>query len=317
MNNSLVSICVTSYNNAHYIIDTLNSIEKQTYKEIELIIVDDCSIDNSVTVIDEWLKQTSLNHKFIKNNKNIGVCKSVNILLNNCTGRYISAISSDDLMLPEKIMTQVNILENSPKDVGLVYSDAYLIGPKNELYFGKFIQRYKPDIVEIPQGNLLGDLLEGNFIPFMSILWKKECFAMCGLFDESLLYEDFDMLLRASHKYKFVFSDFISVKYRLHNNNLHKRLSIISWAESNFKIYFKNLGAENKIYDSLVQQHLRRALIEMYSLKSKNIKVFFAQYYEYFRDDKILKLALSYNLPYYQLLRLQRVFLKLGGNVIL
>ena len=319
--NSLVSVCVASYNNYKYITYTLDSILKQSYRPLEIIIVDDCSKDNSVNEINTWIKLNELSAlqndciiKFFTNSKNSGVCHTFNVAIGNSKGSYINIIASDDLMLPEKVSIQVSILEKAHENVGLVYSDAYLIGPNDEPYFGKFIQRHKPDIIEIPQGNLLGDLLQDNFVPVMSILWKKECFKRCGIFDENLVYEDYDMLLRISREYKFIFSDFISVRYRLHSNNLHKRRNTIAWAESNFILYFKHLGAENKSHDLLIQQHLRRALIDMYNLKSKNIRIYFDQYYEYFKDDKMMRVALSCDLPYHQLLRFQKIFTKLVGK---
>src|SRR6266404_5501223 len=71
--NILVSVGVASYNNSSYILDTLNSIKEQTYSNLELIIVDDCSTDNSTTIIENCISQSQVNCKFIRNSTNLGV----------------------------------------------------------------------------------------------------------------------------------------------------------------------------------------------------------------------------------------------------
>ena len=123
----LVTIGAINYNNGLYVIETLESIKAQSYQNVELIIVDDCSTDNSVVLITEWLKNFDKPYKFIKHEKNKGVCNTCNDLLTNASGKYISTIGTDDIMMPDKIKVQVEILENSADEVCAVYSDAFLI----------------------------------------------------------------------------------------------------------------------------------------------------------------------------------------------
>lgn len=307
MDYPLVSVCMSSYNNAHYVLSTLESISQQTYSNIELIIVDDCSTDNSVSTIEGWLEKNDIKCKFIKHEKNSGVCKVANSLIENSSGKYVSIIASDDLMLPEKISHQVAILESESNEVGLVYSDAYLIGSHDEPFFGRFIQWHR-HFFEIPQGNIFPVLMEGNFMPAMSALWRMECFDVCGKFDETLAYEDYDILLRISLKFKFVFSDFVSVKYRVHNTNLHKKLQGLAGAESNFTMFYKHIGIEDGKYDDIIKEKLMSSLLRMYDLKSNGLKDFYQKYCLHYADNLPLKYALLSGVSYYHLARMQRMF---------
>ena len=118
----LVTIGVANYNNANYVLDTLNSIKAQNYPNVEVVIIDDCSADSSPAMIRDWLKDYNKPVKFIIHEKNRGVSAVCNQILKNAKGKYISLIATDDIMMPEKISIQVDIMEKTPDDVGIVYS---------------------------------------------------------------------------------------------------------------------------------------------------------------------------------------------------
>lgn len=259
----LVTIGAINYNNGLYVIETLESIKAQTYQNVELIIVDDCSTDNSVTLIADWLVKYNKPVKFIQHPKNLGVCATCNDVLKNATGQYISIIATDDLMMPEKIEMQVNILGHSTKDVGAVYSDAYLINEDSSKRYGWFIQRYK-NFKELPSGNLYNTLMEGNFLPAMALLIKKQCYDEIGFFDKNLICEDFDMWLRLSKKYKFIFSDYVSVKYRVRDAGLSN--SMRNWDLELMKVYLKHAKES-----PTAMQMLEQLVFKNYLLKNNSI----------------------------------------------
>src|ERR1035438_3501558 len=99
----LVSVVTCSYNNSKYIIETLDSIKNQTYPNIEIVIVEDCSTDNSAELINEWLLTYKGLYKFIRHEVNMGGSIPANVGLASSSGKYYSAIDTDDMMLPEKI----------------------------------------------------------------------------------------------------------------------------------------------------------------------------------------------------------------------
>ncbi|WP_435264081.1 glycosyltransferase family 2 protein [Tenacibaculum sp. nBUS_03] len=104
-----VSIITPSYNSENFISETIKSVLNQTYSNWELIIVDDCSTDNTEQVIKEFSKKDE-RIKFFKNIKNSGAAVSRNVGLENSTGRFISFIDSDDLWNPTKLAEQIKFM---------------------------------------------------------------------------------------------------------------------------------------------------------------------------------------------------------------
>jgi glycosyltransferase involved in cell wall biosynthesis len=220
--NPLVSTIVLSYNQSRFVSETLESVKAQTYKATQLIIVDDCSSDDSVAIIEHWLQETGLRCTFIRHQENQGICKSINDALAVATGKYISMIASDDVWLPDKIARQVKIMESQPDQVGVLYSDAFQMDAQGRSLPDFYILSARPNLPEIPQGqarDVLDALLEGNFIPGMTTLIRRNCYNEVGLYDEDLPWEDWDMWLRIARQYSFLYSPIPSAKYRLHEKS--------------------------------------------------------------------------------------------------
>lgn len=110
----LVSIVLTTYNSSHCISKTINSLLDQTFKNFELIIIDDCSKDNTTEIVKSFSDSRIC---FIQNEKNLGVSQSRNKAMALAKGRYIVPSDHDDISLPEKIEKQVSFLELSPDTV--------------------------------------------------------------------------------------------------------------------------------------------------------------------------------------------------------
>lgn len=109
-NGNLVSIITPAYNSEKYIIDTIQSVKSQTYKNWEMIIVDDYSTDNTVNIVSEEMKKDS-RIKLIKLNKNQGAAIARNTGINSAKGRYIAFLDSDDLWEPNKLEVQLNFMK--------------------------------------------------------------------------------------------------------------------------------------------------------------------------------------------------------------
>ena len=110
----LVSIIMPSYNTAKYIGDSIKSVLAQTYGNWELIIVDDCSTDNTDEVVAEFLSDERI--RYLKNEKNSGAAISRNYALREAKGKWIAFLDSDDLWLPEKLEKQLAFMvENGYK----------------------------------------------------------------------------------------------------------------------------------------------------------------------------------------------------------
>lgn len=111
MEKDMVSIIMPSYNTAKYIGKSINSVIKQTYKNWELIIVDDCSNDNTDSIVNKFLIDERI--KYFKNKKNSGAAISRNKALKEAKGRWIAFLDSDDLWVDNKLEKQINFMKKN------------------------------------------------------------------------------------------------------------------------------------------------------------------------------------------------------------
>lgn len=214
----LVSIFVACYNQAQFVLETLESVRAQTYKHTELIIVDDGSTDDSVAIIDQWLQGTGIPCTFIRHHKNMGVCRTANDGVGAAKGKYISMIASDDLWLPDKIAQQVEIMEVQPENVAVLYSKAFLIDADGHLLPG-LCTGAGWELPEMPQGQVLDTLLRGWCVLPQTTLIRRSCYDKVGLYDENLPFEDRDMFMRIARHYSFIYSPSPAAKYRHHQES--------------------------------------------------------------------------------------------------
>lgn len=117
--NELVSIIMPSYNTAKYIAESINSVLAQTYTNWELLIVDDCSTDNTDEIVQPFLSDERI--KYFKNEKNSGAAVSRNKALREAKGKWIAFLDSDDLWFPEKLEKQIKFMKKN--DYKFSYTD--------------------------------------------------------------------------------------------------------------------------------------------------------------------------------------------------
>lgn len=214
----LVSAIVLCYNQGRFAVECLEAIKAQDYPNLELIINDDASRDDSVAVIEGWLaKNPSIKHTFIASKANLGICRSLNNAYRQAKGKYFAGIAADDAWLPGKLRNQVAMMEKLPAKVGLLYSDALQMDEQGKPLPLKFFESAgrNSHFSEMPHGDVQVQLWQSNFVPPMTTLIRRECFDRVGLYDENLFAEDWDMWLRISRHYEFVFSPEISTRYRI------------------------------------------------------------------------------------------------------
>ena len=125
--NDLVSIIMPSYNTAKFIEQTIKSVLAQTYTNWELIIVDDCSTDNTDKVVSSFLSDNRI--RYYKNKVNSGAAVSRNRALREANGKWIAFLDSDDLWLPEKLEKQINFMKKN--DYHFSYTNYVEIDEKN------------------------------------------------------------------------------------------------------------------------------------------------------------------------------------------
>lgn len=192
----LVSIIFPTYNREHIIDRAIESVLNQTYNNIELIIVDDASDDNTEAVVKSFNDKRIM---YIRHNRNKGCASARNTGINAAKGRYIAFQDDDDVWVRDKLEKQMEVMLNVSPQVGVVYSPFKRI--KNNRQF------IIPDnSISNKEGYILRQLLTGNFINLQVALVKKECFDTIGLFDEELLsLSDWDLWIRIAKHYEFAF----------------------------------------------------------------------------------------------------------------
>ncbi|MEO8649955.1 MAG: glycosyltransferase [Acidobacteriota bacterium] len=208
---NLVSVIIPNFNYAEFLDEAVNSVLSQTYPNVEIVIIDDGSTDNSRSVIDGL--GDSVKSVF---QENAGVSAARNNGFKLCCGDYIAFLDADDVWLPTKIEEQMKIFSEDP-EIGLVHSGYLTIDHAgNELEefttgaSGKLSEEFllfeKPVILVGGSGMIL----------------KKALFDDVSGFDLNLTTSaDWDLCRRVALKCKVGFSSKVLVKYRMHGTNMH------------------------------------------------------------------------------------------------
>lgn len=220
--NPLVTIICLCYNQGEYVLQSLFSVINQNYPVIELIIVDDCSTDNSKALIEKWLVDFPT-VQFIANETNLGSTKSFNKALKEAEGEFIIDLAADDVLLPNCVTSQINAFKNTTyKNLGIVYGNVELItesGAFDSYYFP--VDNAEKVITKRITGNIYAAVLSGgDSICSVSSMVKKSVFDHLYGYDERLAYEDLDFWIRSSRIYDFDFIDEILLQKRIVKNSL-------------------------------------------------------------------------------------------------
>lgn len=223
MEEPLVSVIIPTYNAEKFVIDSIESVLNQDYKNLEIIISDDCSTDNTKQVILDFLKGKNLNFiKLFFNTKNLGVTKNGNQCLMACTGKYIAFLAGDDLMLPTKITTQINYLESHPQCVISYHNIEVFESDTNKtLYFYNSFFRNRA------RSGKVKDLIKyGCFCGGCSMMIRKENIPSDGYDEEFTIGSDWllwiSTLLEGGEIH---YINKVLSKYRRHSNNITNRNS--------------------------------------------------------------------------------------------
>lgn len=267
--NPIVTIVCTCYNHENYVVESLQSVLNQTYKNIQLIVVDDYSTDNSVTVIKDFIKKYP-EIIFIKNETNQGLTKSVNNAMLQAKGEYFIDLAADDVLMPNCITVQVAAFQNSKyKNLAFVYGNAEFISEAgNHLsYFFDTDKNLKTNPTR-PSGDIyLKTISIETTICSVATLYKKSIFDLTNKYDETLCYEDFDYWIRISREYDIEFIDEVLIKKRflltsLHQS-FHKKHAVIG--KSVYKILKMAAGLnksklENSVLATRVMLEIKRSI---------------------------------------------------------
>ncbi|MCH8555206.1 MAG: glycosyltransferase [Schleiferiaceae bacterium] len=231
----LVSVIAICYNHEKFLIECLDSIANQTYPNIELLIIDSNSTDNSVQQIENWLHKNDFKATFIQHKTNHKLTQNLNIGLRSIKGKYFQGLSCDDAMTPDKIAEQVAALEAAAEDVALSYSGIYKVDEAGSVLEKELYCR------PLQSANHRENIVFGSIFYSSAALLRTSAVRAVGGYDESLYYEDWDLALRLLKAYTFLEVPKFLSRYRVHSNsmtevyNLDKCLSVVRLAMREYR----------------------------------------------------------------------------------
>ncbi|WNH07725.1 glycosyltransferase [Thalassobellus suaedae] len=272
--NSLVTVICSCYNHSKYVEKSLDSVINQTYKNIQLIIIDDYSNDNSVEVIENWISKNQIG-LLKKNDKNLGLTRSVNNSFKYVEGDFFIDLAADDKLLPHCIETQISVYKAYPNNlIGIVYGNARVIDNNNNTiytFYNKFSQSKKTTKPE--EGFIYKEIINhSNTICSVSALINKKVFEELGGYDENLVYEDYDLWLRIARKHSILYVDDILVN-RLKLNNSLGSTNYFRFNKKALKFKYSTYCIVKKTFKMNLSKEEDQASIEKIYLETKgNLK---------------------------------------------
>lgn len=226
--NKLVSIIMPSYNTAAFIAETVESVLAQTYPHWELLIVDDCSTDDTDTVVEPYLTDPRI--RYMKNECNSGAAVSRNRALREASGQWIAFLDSDDVWHPEKLEKQIAFMEQTgcrfsyteyvEMDESSVPNGRRVTGPKritkhgmyNYCWMGCLTVMYDADAVGLIQ---IEDIKKNNdYAMWLQVCEKADCYLLA----ETLAYYRKRSGSISNHSYRKL----IRWHYKLYRDALHR-----------------------------------------------------------------------------------------------
>lgn len=208
----LVTIAIPCYNHEVFVQDSIRSVINQTYKNIEFIIIDDGSTDQSVNKIKEMLiecEQRFTRFEF-RDRPNKGLCNTLNEALEWAQGDYFCVIASDDQMLPEKTSLQISSFKS---DTVGVFGGVNIINNTNQILSSRVREYSETGFEDI--------LLNKHDLPASSQMFKTDILRQVGGYNPNVKVEDWDLLLRMSKlNKKMVYIPQLLINYRKHDSNI-------------------------------------------------------------------------------------------------
>ena len=256
--NIKISVIIPTYNRETLIVDSINSVLNQTYKNIEVIIVDDGSVDNTQQEIDK-IKDNRI--KYIKLEKNYGAPNARNIGIKNAVGQLISFQDSDDILYPNKLEKQFHNIIN--KKSNLDFCKIKVIFNSSYSFFYPNARQEK----SIFDGNIFNELIsKGNFISTQAILAKTNFIKKYYFDPEMPRLQDYDIILRMIPKVKISYTKDVLMDLIIHEDSITlSKIKLIKAVDILLKKNY-NFNPKQKI---LFENYLKRVLNSNKDIKKK------------------------------------------------
>lgn len=215
-----VTVLLTCYNHLRYLPECLESVRSQTYRDFEVVALDDGSTDGT----RQWLHEHAADARLVFNEANLGTYATLNRGLELAKGEFVAVLNDDDVWLPEKLERQVALMDARP-EVGLVHTDGAFIDGEGRRIEGS------PLGFEFPRtetGDVLLALCAANKIIASAALVRRSCFEELGGFDPAYFGSgDWQMWIRIAERHQVGFVPEPLTLYRVHGENASHKLERI------------------------------------------------------------------------------------------
>jgi glycosyltransferase involved in cell wall biosynthesis len=265
-----ISVIIPAYNAARYICETVDSVLSQTYKNFEVIIIDDGSTDNTQKLLNQYRDKI----KYIYQN-NKGVAGARNKGIQQAHGKYLAFLDNDDVWLPDKLTKQITISEQNPQ-VGFIFTDGEFFDEKGLVSLSFCSSRGKQNngtslkdkIANTSfndgsffQGDFYKDLLMGDLPGGLAstMFVSKMVLNKVGYFDETLdAGEDYDLAVRIAMEYPILYLNSVTTRYRLRDDSISGKVDRRNffYQEYGAEILKKQLGLCPMHYKSLIKSRI-------------------------------------------------------------
>lgn len=221
-----LSIALTTYNHENYIAKALESIVNQHLNfDYEIVIGNDCSTDNTQKVINEYKNKYPDIIRQIEIKTNLGYIANFDLTMQSCLGDYIAIFDGDDIMIPEKLIRQVEYLDNNP--------DCALVGHKARAFHSKTGKTLR--IIAPPKRKnkyTINDLIYyGSFFANSSKMFRKSAYPEEGIDTRVKKIADWYITIEIAKKGKIGFIDEVLVEYRVHDSSIMQTISMKEQSE--------------------------------------------------------------------------------------
>lgn len=286
----LVSVPVITYNSSKTVVETLDSIYNQTYPNIELIVSDDCSTDNTVQVCRDWIeshKERFVRTELLTVEKNTGTSTNLNRAEAACQGEWVKEIAGDDLLLPNCVSDYVDYVKTNPEAV-CVFGKMYFFGSTDSNY-SQFEQIFDHSFFSLsPKEQLYKLVFERNYIPASTAFYnirKLREMNLNGNDERIPLLEDWPKWIRLlQHDISFFFLDREVVAYRVGQGLSTGRTMSLNYYKSHvlFDLYYRypiwiqedQEMAVNRMTDCICEQFQRAVVAEKEIQRITNTKAY-------------------------------------------
>jgi glycosyltransferase involved in cell wall biosynthesis len=301
-----ISIIIPVYNAEGFIGETLKSIFDQNFTDYEILLIDDCSSDNSKNKITPFL--TDNIHYFCEEKNAGGPSKPRNTGIEKAQGKYIMFFDSDDLMLPNKLLETFNALEQN-EHIGLLCTNFQSIDVNSNIISPDFLAEYQSfrsclspltdSLFKIKSNLAYSSLLKANFIGTSSVTIPKKILDGLDGFDESLTNgDDLDMWFQITNKFDILFISHPLHQYRIQPNSISFRggaknsLNRIIVLKKQLAL-FPSKSNLQRINKRLAKNYNEAGMVEFRNSQMANARSYFTQSIRYYFNVSVVKYYLA------------------------